>query len=243
LTIETKEQSSSNGIEKLPYTPNIQANKYRKFPRKNLEEIFSELSPAAYEFDQGKMSSILKQVKEGKQLNNEQSIFINNYYLDNFCSLFPDIPKENFNSWIIPFTICFVVLGIVLRAVSNGSKEGLDLLVVAGLNIIAVVFTVFTAYSSVNKTVTEWVKESKILEEDKTRLLKNFSKGKHIISLACWAIVVLVFIFELAMGCHNVLGLGNDITSIIALGLAISSEIIVNALIRHFEMQLKEDVQ
>ena len=116
-------------------------------------------------------------------------------------------------------------------------------MVIAGLNIIALVLTIFTAYSSINKTVTEWVTESKILEEDKKRLLSQFAKARKRIIFACWGIVAVVIIFELIMGKNNLLGLGNDITSIIALGFAISSEKIVNMCIRFFEMQLKENVQ
>lgn len=167
METKSKKQNQSNDIGQIPGVSDIIANKIRKFPRKDLESIFSELSSVAYEVDQEKMSSILDQVKEGKQLDNEQSVYLNNYYVDNFYSLLPAIPKEDFNSWIIPFAIGFVLLGITMRVATNGSTEGFDMLVIAGLNVIALVLTVFTAYSSIYKTVTEWVMESKILEEDK----------------------------------------------------------------------------
>lgn len=233
----------SNDIRKIQCVPDIKSNKFRKFPRKDLETIFSELSSVAYEVDQKKMNSILNQVKEGKQLNNEQSNYLNNYYVDNFSTLLPKIPKADYNGWIMPVTLCFVILGIILRVKANNSAEGFDLLVVAGLNIIAFVLTVFTAYSSINKSVTEWINRSKILKEDKKHLLNEFSKGRRILSLVCWVIILLIFGFELIMGTNNILGLGNDITSIIALGLAISSDKIVDTLIRNFEVWLKEKAQ
>lgn len=241
MVTKSRRQNPSNDIGKIPGAPDVQANKIRKFPRKDLESIFSELSSVAYESDQGKMNSILNQVKEGKQLDNEQSVYLNNYYADNFCSLLPAVPKEDFNSWIIPFAIGFVVLGIVMRVATNGSTEGYDMLVIAGLNIIALVLTVFTAYSSINKTVTEWITESKILEEDKKRLLGKFTKARRIVFGVCWGIVAVVVIFELIMDCKNTLALGNDITAIVALGFAISSEKIVNMCIRSFEVWLKEN--
>lgn len=243
METKSKKQNQSNDIGQIPGVSDIKANKIRKFPRKDLESIFSELSSVAYEVDQGKMSSILDQVKEGKQLDNEQSVYLNNYYVDNFYSLLPAIPKEDFNSWIIPFAIGFVLLGITMRVATNGSTEGFDMLVIAGLNVIALVLTVFTAYSSIYKTVTEWVTESKILEEDKKRLLGKFSKARRMVLFVCWGIIVAVIIFELIMGCKDILSLGNDITAIIALGFAISSEKIVNMCIRFFEVRLKENAQ
>lgn len=243
METKSKKQNQSNDIGHIPGVSDIIANKIRKFPRKDLESIFSELSSVAYEVDQEKMSSILDQVKEGKQLDNEQSVYLNNYYVDNFYSLLPAIPKEDFNSWIIPFAIGFVLLGITMRVATNGSTEGFDMLVIAGLNVIALVLTVFTAYSSIYKTVTEWVMESKILEEDKKRLLGKFSKERRIVLFVCWGIIVAVIISELIMGCKGILGLGNDITAIIALGFAISSEKIVNMCIRFFEVRLKENAQ
>lgn len=243
METKSKKQNQSNDIGQIPGVSDIIANKIRKFPRKDLESIFSELSSVAYEVDQEKMSSILDQVKEGKQLDNEQSVYLNNYYVDNFYSLLPAIPKEDFNSWIIPFAIGFVLLGITMRVATNGSTEGFDMLVIAGLNVIALVLTVFTAYSSIYKTVTEWVMESKILEEDKKRLLGKFSKERRIVLFVCWGIIVAVIISELIMGCKGILGLGNDITAIIALGFAISSEKIVNMCIRFFEVRLKENAQ
>ena len=243
METKSKKQNQSNDIGQIPGVSDIIANKIRKFPRKDLESIFSELSSVAYEVDQEKMSSILDQVKEGNQLDNEQSVYLNNYYVDNFYSLLPAIPKEDFNCWIIPFAIGFVLLGITMRVATNRSTEGFDMLVIAGLNVIALVLTVFTAYSSLYKTVTEWVMESKILEEDKKCLLGKFSKERRIVLFVCWVIIVAVIIYELIMGYKGILGLGNDITAIIALGFAISSEKIVNMCIRFFEVRLKENAQ
>lgn len=75
------------------------------------------------------------------------------------------------------------------------------------------------------------------------RLLGKFSKERRIVLFVCWRIIVAVIISELIMGCKGILGLGNDITAIIALGFAISSEKIVNMCIRFFEVRLKENAQ
>ena len=69
----------------------------------------------------------------------------------------------------------------------------------------------------------------------------TFTKARRIVFGICWGIVAVVVIFDLIMDCKNILALGNDITAIVALGFAISSEKIVNMCIRSFEVWLKEN--
>lgn len=240
-TKESKKENSNKIKDFAPVAGKNNSNKLRNFPRNSLEEIFAKLQPLVYEIEKNQMANILSELKTGKELNSEQFTFINNCYDSHMEELLPELAQEEYNNWIVPLTIAFILVGIICR-VSSNKDPSIALVFVAGINLLAIALTVFVADSLVVKTVKEWVENSSVLEYDKRRLKRTFlMHHRKALFFAC-AIVALAAIFELIMWFAQLLEIGNDVVSILAFGLAFCSEYVENIMIREYESFIKENV-
>ena len=106
-----------------------------------------------------------------------------------------------------------IAIIILLRCVFNNSEN--LLYIVAGINIVAIVFVVYTIIEKVTNNIIDKIKKSSVPKEIIKREVEHARIKIWGWSLAINIIVIILYIFFWRSN------LGNDIISILALGISI----------------------
>ncbi len=131
----------------------------------------------------------------------------------------------NKNISILSIVIAMV---ISLRWILNGYKN--LLYIVAGINIVAIAFVLYTIIDKTVNNLMNRIKESNVPKQIMAREVKAVR-----FKIWGWSIIVSVImsIIYLSQWCSN---LGNDIISILALGLSILDDEIVKKVTENYKM-------
>lgn len=121
-----------------------------------------------------------------------------------------------------------IAIIIVLRWIFNDS--GKLLYIVAGINIVAITFVLYTIIEKVVNGIINRIRKSNVP-------LQIIEREQKRVKLKIWGwnivIIVVAIIMYFSFGCSN---LGNDIISILALGLSILDDEIVNIIIENHKI-------
>lgn len=120
----------------------------------------------------------------------------------------------------IPILSFTIVMIIIIRCIFSNSTKLVYL--VAAINIIAILFVVFTIIYDIKYNVQARIKESGVPIQIQKREIKKISSEIYIISILLSGILTFLYF---SLWCSS---LGNDIISILALGLSILDDEIVD---------------
>lgn len=126
--------------------------------------------------------------------------------------------------------ILSIVIGIIifLRCIFNDSDK--IIYIVAGINIVAIIFVLYTIIDRILYNIINRIRDSRVPDEIVEREIKNTQ-----LILWGWSIGVGVVLLVLYIGCWCS-GLGNDIISILALGLSILDDEIVEKVASNYKI-------
>lgn len=118
------------------------------------------------------------------------------------------------------FGIITVIL-VVFRILLNNNPQ--LVFVVASINLVALLIVVFAITNRAKTTIAEKITQSGIPKDIEIREKKHFRR-----CIDCWTYIPLAIIYISYLFCFSS-ELGNDIISIVALGLSLSDSFIANA--------------
>lgn len=128
----------------------------------------------------------------------------------------------------IPILSFTIILAIVIRCIFSASPNLTYL--VAAINIIAILFVVFTIVYDIIYNVQERIKESGVPKQIQTREMKKLSSKIYLFSIVITVTLTVLYFF---LWCSS---LGNDVISILALGLSILDDEIVDNISRNIKI-------
>ena len=118
------------------------------------------------------------------------------------------------------FGIITVIL-VVFRILLNNNPQ--LVFVVASINLVALLIVVFAITNRAKTTIAEKITQSGVPKDIEIREKKQFRR-----CIDCWTYIPLAIIYISYLFCFSS-ELGNDIISIVALGLSLSDSFIANA--------------
>ena len=118
------------------------------------------------------------------------------------------------------FGIITVIL-VVFRILLNNNPQ--LVFVVASINLVALLIVVFAITNRAKTTIAEKITQSGVPKDIEIREKKHFRR-----CIYCWTYIPLTIIYISYLFCFSS-ELGNDIISIVALGLSLSDSFIANA--------------
>ena len=214
-------------------------NKIKKINRNDLGRIFKKLESNAFPYDKNQRDDLLQNIDDGNQLKPEDYDFISQTYSSHINELLPELDRERDNNWIISVTFLYMVIGIVFRLVLV-PYEQLLVLFMGGLSTLAVGLALFVLSGNINRRINAWISQAVILDEDKKVLLSNHSKTKYLVLAITWVVEIVIIIAQFVLYHYELLSIGNDAISILAFGIALSSDNVETFFVRKFEAKLME---
>lgn len=214
-------------------------NKIKKINRNDLGRIFKKLESNAFPYDKNQRDDLLQNIDDGNQLKPEDYDFISQTYSSHINELLPELDRERDNNWIISVTFLYMVIGIVFR-LALVPYEQLLVLFMGGLSTLAVGLALFVLSGNINRRINAWISQAVILDEDKKVLLSNHSKTKYLVLAITWVVEIVIIIAQFVLYHYELLSIGNDAISILAFGIALSSDNVETFFVRKFEAKLME---
>lgn len=214
-------------------------NKIKKINRNDLGRIFKKLESNAFPYDKNQRDDLLQNIDDGNQLKPEDYDFISQTYSSHINELLPELDRERDNNWIISVTFLYMVIGIVFR-LALVPYEQLLVLFMGGLSPLAVGLALFVLSGNINRRINAWISQAVILDEDKKVLLSNHSKTKYLVLAITWVVEIVIIIAQFVLYHYELLSIGNDAISILAFGIALSSDNVETFFVRKFEAKLME---
>ena len=201
--------------------------------------IFKKLESNAFPYDKNQRDDLLQNIDDGNQLKPEDYDFISQTYSSHINELLPELDRERDNNWIISVTFLYMVIGIVFR-LALVPYEQLLVLFMGGLSTLAVGLALFVLSGNINRRINAWISQAVILDEDKKVLLSNHSKTKYLVLAITWVVEIVIIIAQFVLYHYELLSIGNDAISILAFGIALSSDNVETFFVRKFEAKLME---
>lgn len=121
-----------------------------------------------------------------------------------------------------------IAIIIFLRCILDGNDN--IIYIVAGINIVAIIFVVYTIIEKILNNIIDKIKKSKVPEQIINREIASAQVKIWGWSIAIGVIVILVYFWKWCSG------LGNDIISILALGISILDDEIVKEITDNYKI-------
>ena len=131
----------------------------------------------------------------------------------------------NKNIFVLSVAIAIIIF---LRCILDGNNN--IIYIVAGINIVAIVFVVYTIIEKILNNTIDKIKKSKAPEQIINREIASVQVKIWGWSITIGVIAILVYFWKLCSG------LGNDIISILALGISILDDEIVNKITDNYKI-------
>lgn len=133
--------------------------------------------------------------------------------------------KMSKNISVLSVVIAIIIL---IRCIFNSNEN--IIYIVAGINIVALVFVIYTIVEKILDNINDKIKESGV----PLRIIKREIKSTRL-KIWCWSIAVSVVVIALYLGqwCSS---LGNDIISILALGISVLDDEIVRKVTDNYKI-------
>lgn len=214
-------------------------NKIINITKNDLGRIFKKLEPNAFQYDIEQRTALLHSLNTGNRLSEEDYVYIAQTYSTHSNELLPKTDEERDNPWIIPVTLIYALLGIVLRLLLIPYKQPV-LFTMSVLSILAVVLALFVLSGNINTRICSWISQSVLLDVDKKILQSRYRKTRRRVNTAVWLFVAIDVIVQVVLFSIELLDIGNDINSIIAFGIAFFSDNVESFVVKKVEEDLKE---
>lgn len=131
----------------------------------------------------------------------------------------------NKNIFVLSVAIAIIIF---LRCILDGNNN--IIYIVAGINIVAIVFVVYTIIEKILNNTIDKIKKSKAPEQIINREIASVQVKIWGWSITIGVIAILVYFWKLCSG------LGNDIISILALGISILDDEIANKITDNYKI-------
>lgn len=133
--------------------------------------------------------------------------------------------KMSKNISVLSVVIAIIIL---IRCIFNSNEN--IIYIVAGINIVALVFVIYTIVEKILDNINDKIKESGVL----LQIIKREIKSTRL-KIWGWSIAVSVVVIALYLGqwCSS---LGNDIISILALGISVLDDEIVRKVTDNYKI-------
>lgn len=128
----------------------------------------------------------------------------------------------------IPVLSVVIAIIILIRYIFDSNEK--LLYIVAGINIVAIVFVLYTIVEKTINKINKKIKESNVPEQIIKRELKNTQ-----FKIWGWSILVITILISVYFRCWCS-SLGNDIISILALGISILDDEIVKKIVDNYKI-------
>jgi hypothetical protein len=135
--------------------------------------------------------------------------------------------KDKMNKNISVLSIAIAII-IFLRCILDGNNN--IIYIVAGINIVAIIFVVYTIIEKILNNIIDKIKKSKVPEQILNREIAGTQVKIWGWSIVIGVIVILVYFWKWCSG------LGNDIISILALGISILDDEIVKKITDNYKI-------
>lgn len=184
---------------------------------------------------------LVKQIKGKKKKGNLEYSDISSLESTvnrNFKYFFEVEPMEGLPSGPSILGISLIAAAIILRVFYEFAENNALVLFLTLINLIAFSYTIVCIKDLISANIKEWLKMNNFPSALQSKLLDRV-KGK------LWLLLGIIFgIFAaglLASFFFNVFSLGNDIISILSLGVSVLMDQIVNAMTRHYEKNMQNN--
>lgn len=121
-----------------------------------------------------------------------------------------------------------IVIIIFLRCILNDNDN--IIYIVAGINVVAIIFVVYTIIEKILNNIIDKIKKSKVPEQILNREIASTQVKIWGWSIVIGVIVILVYFWKWCSG------LGNDIISILALGISVLDDEIVKKITDNYKI-------
>lgn len=142
------------------------------------------------------------------------------------------VSPSNAENKVFSFIVCFFIITVGIRGWYELSSNVLPAFIMVGLNFFALYFTFFSVKTDVDGKVNAWVDSARIKRHYKELLKQDCKKSTR---RRLWSIVGLLAIIFVVGSYYGLFDLFNDLLTILALAVSISSSWIVQKWACHIE--------
>ena len=210
------------------------------------DQTISEVSQRVKQYsntkDKATMAEIENKIKNGEveyeDLTTIETMSVNNYkYIFKECD--PDSPSQNSVTTIV--LIALLVVGLIFLRISYAYENNSTLLLfISIINVLANAYTFFNWPQQVSTIIEKWLPGNNIKPNISQKMLGKVEK--KVWQLSGILLSIIVFLLAISYIWLNCFELAVDIVSIIALGVSILNDYIVQLIAIYHEKHIYYDI-
>ena len=187
--------------------------------------------------DKGQMRKIQRKIQEGN-IDYDDIVDLSNIGQKNYKYFFKKPPASFVFNPATAIGFVLTIVAICIRCTSDGNMDLTSIIILASVNLIAIVYTLCLWPNSVVENLTLWMADNAVPDIISTKLISPVSKKM-------WRNVIIFFAFSLSVlflvSFIKNFALGNDILAIISLSISVLSDKIVELFVNIYEWRIYRD--